>query len=286
MYFAIVDRIISWPDGRDVRFEIAVDITETRRIQAVIDAKNKELEQLVYVASHDLRSPLVNVDGFSRELNFTLRKLTVLLDSGKDKEELAQALRMEFRDMEKSVDRIRASTGQMDRLLRGLLHLSRQGRAALHFDDIDMNQCIAQLLSSFAYVMKENGVELTVDNLPACRGDAVQLTQVFANLIDNAIKYRDPARPLKIQITGALEANRAVYRVKDNGVGIAAGHIAHVFELFHRLDPGNTPGEGLGLTIVRQALSRMYGEIRVESEIRRGSVFIVVVPPARRRIDS
>jgi signal transduction histidine kinase len=83
-----------------------------------------------------------------------------------------------------------------------------------------------------------------------------------------------------------LEADRAVYRVKDNGVGIAENHIAHVFELFHRLEPEKIEGDGLGLTIVRQALSRMYGEIRVESEIGRGSVFIVSMPQAPKRNNS
>lgn len=279
-YYDIVDRIIRWPDGRDVRFEMAIDITEAKRTEAVIAAKNKELEQIVYVASHDLRSPLVNVAGFSRELDYSIRDLTGLLDGGKTEEELEKALRNEFPVMEKSIDRIRASASQMDKLLNGLLHLSRQSRSSLQFDNIEMNRCLAQLASSFAFAIREKGVELAVARLPACRGDAVQVTQVFANLIDNAIKYRDPGRPLKIQIRGSMEAGRAVYRVEDNGVGIAENHLEHVFELFHRLEPDKTEGEGLGLTIVRQALSRMYGEISVESELGRGSVFVVSMPPA------
>ncbi len=286
-YFAPMDKhfAISVVSPSKNRFAtIAADISETKRIQAVIDAKNKELEQLVFVASHDLRSPLVNVDGFSRELDYSIKELTAMLEGGKDKEELEKALRREFPDMEQSINRIRASVSQMDKLLKGLLHLSRQGKAALQIEDIDMNGCLAQLALSFAFTLKEVGAEWTVDSLPDCRGDAVQVTQVFSNLIDNAIKYRDPARPLKIRIKGSIEMDRCVYRVEDNGIGIAENHLEHVFELFHRLEPDKTKGEGLGLTVVRQALSRMYGEIRVESQLGQGSVFRVTLPSPQKGV--
>lgn len=268
---------------------VTTDISDVKRIQAVIDAKNKELEQIVYVASHDLRSPLVNVDGYGRELENSLAKLSGLLDgdaaeSGSAGErELVEALRAEFPDMQQSLGRIRVSANQMDRLLKGLLHLSRQGRAALQIEDVDMNACVARLISSFAYTLDELKAEVIVERLPPCRGDAVQLTQVFSNLINNAIKYRDPVRTLRIAITGSLVADRAIYRVEDNGIGIAPNHLEHVFELFHRLDPEKTEGEGIGLTIARQSLSRMYGEIRAESQAGSGSAFVVSMPPVRAR---
>jgi signal transduction histidine kinase len=268
--------------GKNRFATITTDITEAKRIQAVIDAKNKELEQIVYVASHDLRSPLVNVDGFSRELDYSLKELATMLDSGKEKEELEKLLREQFPDMKKSIDRIRASARQMDNLLKGLLKLSRAGRTALLMTDINMNDCIQQIASSFAFKLKETGIELIVDNLPNCRGDIMQVTQVFSNLIDNAIKYSNPLRSGKIHIRGAMEYDRAVYRVEDNGIGIAENHLDHVFELFHRLEPGKTEGEGLGLTIARQAIGRMNGEIKVESQPGKGSTFIVILPPARK----
>ncbi|MDD2365805.1 MAG: ATP-binding protein [Desulfuromonadaceae bacterium] len=284
-YLAPMDRyftISMVSPGRNCIATIATDVSETKRVQAVISAKNKELEQIVYVASHDLRSPLVNVDGFSRELDYSLKELTVILDSGTAKDELEHILRTEFTDMEKSISRIRASTRQMDNLLNGLLKLSRSGRAAIQITDIDMNECIGQLSSSFAFKLKEAAAELIADNLPDCRGDVVQVTQVFSNLIDNAIKYRNPERPLSIQIQGTTEIDRTVYRVEDNGIGIAENHFDHVFELFHRLEPGKSEGEGLGLTIARQSLGRMYGEIRLESKQGVGSVFIVSLPPAKK----
>ncbi len=260
---------------------VTTDISESKRIQAVIDAKNKELEQIVYVASHDLRSPLVNVAGYGKELEYSLKDIRAALEGDTGQGDFARLVRDELPDMDKSVSRIRSSATQMDRLLKGLLQLSRQGRAALLIEDVDMNRCLAQLVASMSFILKEQDVDLKADDLPPCRGDAVQLTQVFTNLINNAVKYRDPRRPPVIRVRGSVAMERAVYRVEDNGVGIAEAHLQHVFEHFHRLDPDKTEGEGIGLTIVRQALSRMYGEIRVESVVGEGSAFIVTMPSAR-----
>ncbi|HPH11349.1 MAG TPA: PAS domain-containing protein [Thermotogota bacterium] len=285
-YFAPMDKHFSISvvsPGKNRFATITTDISEPKRVQAIIDAKNKELEQLVYVASHDLRSPLVNVDGFSQELDYSLKELRVLLDSDKDIEKIGKALHAEIPEMEKSIGRIRASVSQMDRLLKGLLKLSRFGRVALQIGDIDMNELIAQLAESFSFSLREHGIALTVEKLPDCRGDAVQVTQVFSNLIDNAIKYRHPDRAGRIRVCGEIKMDRAVYRVEDNGIGIAENHLEHVFEIFHRLEPGKTAGEGIGLTIAKQALSRMYGEIRAESQPGKGSAFIVILPPVRNR---
>lgn len=260
---------------------ITADITEVKRVQAIIDAKNKELEQLVYIASHDLRSPLVNVDGYSREIDYSIQDLTTLLDDCSDTKALEKALRAEFPEMIKSISRIRTSAAQMDKLLKGLLHLSRMGRAALNIDDVDMDDCLSRLKESFSFVINEIGIDLHLEKLPPCRGDAVQLTQVFSNLIDNAIKYRHPDRALVITVTGVIEGNRAVYRVIDNGVGIQKNHLDHIFELFHRLEPNKSEGEGLGLTVARQSISRLYGEIQVDSVPGEGSIFVIILPLAR-----
>ncbi len=263
-----------------------VDISERKLAEEAIEAarkqletKNKELEQLIYVASHDLRSPLVNVDGFGRELEYSLGELIRLLEKG-NLEALEKALRREFPDMGKSLERIRVSTRQMDNLLKGLLKLSRSGRAALQIEMLDMNELLSRLIPSFAYRVREGGIEMTVELLPPCRGDSGQLTQVFSNLIDNAIKYCDKKKPGIITIKGVVTDGRAVYRVEDNGRGIAVNHRENIFELFHRINPGETEGEGLGLTLVRQILGRLDGEISVESASGEGSAFIVSLPGA------
>ena len=269
------------------------DITKRKQIeesmkqsQKLLTAKNKELEQLVYVASHDLRSPLVNVDGFSRELEFSIKEIGGLLEGGAergglDHGELEKALRKELPELSAAIGRIRSSTRQMDSLLKGLLTLSRSGREALRIEAVDMDELARQLSASFAYRIKNAGIELNVEKLPPCMGDRVMLTQVFANLIDNAIKYLDKDRPGKIDMRGTIEDNRARYRIEDNGIGIDGNHHEKIFELFYRLNPRQTEGDGLGLPAARQILGRMDGEIRVVSRPGEGSAFIVVLPPAK-----
>lgn len=285
-YFPPMDKYFSISvvsPGKNQFATITTDISDQKRIQAAISAKNQELEQLVYVASHDLRSPLVNVDGFSRELEYSLAELRQILDTEGNERSLGQTIRAEMPEMEASLKRIRTSTRHMDTLLKGLLKLSRSGRATLQITNIHMNDLIRQLASSFAFRLQQEGVQLSVDELPDCRGDVVQVTQVFANLLDNALKYLDPNRPGRIHIRGAIEKGRAVYRVEDNGIGIPENHINHVFELFHRLNPDQFSGEGLGLTIAKQALGRMEGEIHVESRATEGCTFVVTLKPAYAR---
>jgi signal transduction histidine kinase len=105
--------------------------------------------------------------------------------------------------------------------------------------------------------------------------------QAFTNLLSNALKYLDPARPGVIRISGVIEGERSVYSVEDNGIGIAAAHQENIFEVFHRLEPTKSEGEGLGLTIVRQVIGRLEGEVRVESKPGEGSRFLVALPATR-----
>jgi signal transduction histidine kinase len=169
----------------------------------------------------------------------------------------------------------------MDALLKGLLKLSRLGRAALTIGPLNMNRLVTRVVSSFEFTAKQAGVALRVSDLPACMGDEVQLTQVFANLVDNALKFLDPARPGEIRISGAIEHGQACYCVEDNGIGIAPEDRENIFELFHRIDPSGPAGEGLGLTLVRQILGRLDGQIRVESRPGGGSRFHVTLPNAK-----
>ena len=203
--------------GKNRFATITTDISESKRIQAIIDSKNKELEQIVYVASHDLRSPLVNVDGYSRELEYSLADIETALETGSDG--LEKALSAGLPEMKSSINRIRVSAAQMDKLLKGLLRLSRQGRASLQFENIDMNRCMERLIETFSYTIADLGVELTVDNLPPCSWRCRSLR--FSNLIGNAIKYRirqaaenshqrnHRRRPGNIQRRGQRRRNRA-----------------------------------------------------------------------------
>jgi PAS domain S-box-containing protein len=253
---------------------------ERSRLLDELKDKNTELEQLVYIASHDLRSPLVNVQGFSNELQHAFKYVQSILFHSEDvsqrvKETLAPTL---DEDIPEAIHYILTSIAKMDSLLAGLLRLARLGRAALNIKSLNMDRIVGDITKSFEYQAKEAGVTLTVEPLPPCRGDETQINQVFSNLIDNALKYRKPSRPGIIAIGGSRENGNAVYYVEDDGIGIAPEHQNKIYELFHRLDPKATQGEGLGLAITRRILDRHTGKIWVKSEQGKGSTFFVSLP--------
>jgi PAS domain S-box-containing protein len=274
--------------GRPVKVAGSIqDITDAREAQSereqllrTLAAKNEELESIIYASSHDLRNPLVNIQGFSWELARDCKEALETARAANLPPEVMEKLEPLLKDsMPASVEYIIASVRKMDDLLRGLLRLSRLERDAVPSAPVDVNRLLASILDSMSYRIEQAGVQVTVGELPPCRGDVGQLVQLFSHLIDNAIKYRAEGRQAVIKITGQTDGQMRIYRVEDNGQGIAQVHREKVFEIFHRLNPqGGAAGEGLGLTIVRRIVQRHGGSVRLESEEGKGSTFIITLP--------
>lgn len=259
---------------------------QLRRLAAELAEKNKELEAIVYTVSHDLRSPLVNVQGFGQQLNRACETIRAAANAAGPTGSIhAETLRQPLEvAIPQALKFINAGVTKMDTLLSGLLRYSRLGRVALSIRPLSVNGMFTEVVAAMKFQLDQAQADVRVEPLPTCLGDSVQTSQVFANLLDNAVKYRHQSRPLRVVVSGMLRDGQAIYAIADNGIGIAPEHQAKIFELFHRLDPDFATGEGLGLTIAQLVLERQKGRIWVESRAGTGSTFFVSLPavePAR-----
>ena len=267
-------------------FGVITNITERKKAEIArelltreLEVKNKELESILYVASHDLRTPLVNITGFSHELNRCCDMISSALEKNLAQADVSEDVQVAFYDtIPKAMNYISTSAKKMDSLLNGLLRLSRLGKTAMKVEPLGMNKMMRNITANLKYQIKAKNIKVSVRQLPDCYGDASQINQVFTNIIDNAIKYLDETRPGKINISGKVDNKMSIYCIKDNGIGISPGHQNKIFEIFHRLEPEKKEGEGLGLTIVKRIIDRHDGRIWVESLPKKGSKFYVALP--------
>jgi signal transduction histidine kinase len=253
--------------------------SEKERLALTLYEKKKELEQMIYVTSHDLRSPLVNIQGFSKELTHAFDEVRAVVKNGDVPSTVKEKLLIPMdEDIPHALKYIQSSASKIDILLSGLLNLSRVGRSELSMANLEMNDLMSEVTHVFEFDTRQAGAMIEVENLPPCRGDRARINQVFSNLISNALKYRDPGRPCRIMISGNKAGTEIIYCVADNGIGIAKENHQKIFEMFWRLDPSAAPGDGLGMSIVSKILDRHSGRIWVESELGKGSKFFVALP--------
>lgn len=255
---------------------ITTDITNIKRAEEVVSAKNEELENYLYVASHDLRSPLVNIQGFSQRLYKQTKTIQQTLAQYSLEPAAQQALDPVIQTgIPKSLEFIFTNVSKMDTLINGLLQISRTGRVAMTVKEVDMNHLLGGLIRALSFQIEEVAAQLLVEDLPPCYGDENLLSQLFSNLISNALKYGDINRPLVITITGQKLYNKVTYAIRDTGIGIEPRHIDKIWDVFYRVDSQSIAGDGIGLSIVRRIADKHKGKVWVESTPGQGSTFYV-----------
>ena len=243
---------------------------------------NEEIQRFAYIVSHDLRAPLINVMGYTAELEQAGRiidKQMTVVETRAPKLVEQNALTAVREDVPEAIGFIRASTEKMDRLINAILKLSREGRRNLAPELLDMTAMVRNIADSVRHQTQAAGAEVVVEPLPRLESDRLSIEQVVGNLVDNAVKYLDPARPGRIVVTGEdAPGGWIVYRIADNGRGISERDHERIFELFRRSGKQDRPGEGLGLAFVRNSVRRLGGDITLESELGKGSIFILKFP--------
>jgi PAS domain S-box-containing protein len=252
--------------------------------------KNEENEMFVYSVSHDLRSPLVNLEGFSDDLLHGTRELDKLLQDERIPPTVRKSITEQMTGgMAESIDFIRTAVSRLSRIIDALLRLSRAGRVVYQSQDVDVAEVVKRVVDSLHATAVDKKAEVVIGTLPPARGDVTAVEQVFANLIGNALNYLDPARPGRVEVgtrdcrsgaDGTIDPKGHTYFVKDNGFGIATAYQPKLFRALQRLHPDKAPGEGIGLAIVRRILERLGGKIWVESSPGEGTVFFLTLPTA------
>jgi len=281
---------------QQARLEIERRNTELAQLNLELAQKTQENELFIYSVSHDLRSPLVNLQGFSKELTRSCHELEEVLRDDRIAADLrTRAAVLIERDIPESVHFIRTAVSRASLIIDALLRLSRAGRVEYRWQRVPVQAIVSNVLDAMRATINEHKAVVLVRPLADAWGDPTAVEQIFANLIGNAVNYLDASRPGRIEIGMAetepergtemepaaesrIRATRT-YFVTDNGVGMAAGALPKVFVAFQRLHTrGVAPGEGIGLALVRRIVDRHQGQIWVESTEGVGSTFFVTLP--------
>lgn len=256
---------------------------ERDQLNAELRARKTDMENFIYITTHDLRSPLVNIQGFGQEVVKNceeLKEKIALADMpGETKE---RTLELAGKSIPEALGFITSSTAKMSGMLDTLLKMSRLGRLELHAENVDMNTALKTVQGSLLYQLEQAGGTVKIGPLPPCSADPAIIGQLFSNLLDNAIKYRDRGRKLEITVSGERKDGKTVlYTVSDNGLGIKEADLDKIWRIFYRGHtrvPGAGKGEGIGLTMVKRLAERSGGVIRVESKEGQGTRFLIELP--------
>jgi len=251
---------------------------------------NAEIQRFAYIVTHDLRAPLVNIMGFTSELEASLATIQKGIAPSEDglppqvdPEEMRLAA---MEDLPESIGFIRSSTRKMDGLINAILKLSREGRRTLKPERIELGALLQTAADNVQHLIQDADGTISIETkAQPIISDRLAIEQIFGNLLDNAIKYRNPKRPLSIIIKAFPEPGRLIaVSIEDNGRGIAAQDHDRVFDLFRRSGSQDQPGEGIGLAHVRTMVRNLGGDITLTSTLGQGTIFKVSLAKDLRKI--
>ena len=283
--FAKVTRDISERRVHEQRIErltreLEGRVVELATINRELEQKGAENESFVYGVSHDLRSPLVNLQGFSQELSLSSAALEALLarpDVPEDVRQQAQTLIQG--QLAESIRYIHDAVKHLGRIIDGLLRLSRVGRVEYESEDVDLNVVVSEILAAMHTTVLASGGQVVVQHLPHVRGDRTAIGQIFANVIGNALKSFEVGREGLVEIF-AIDGSPPVFAIKDNGIGIPLEYQSRLFQVFQHVHRTQLRGEGMGLAIVRRIVERHGGRIWFESSPGAGTTFFFTLEAA------
>lgn len=247
----------------DLEIRVAERTAELESTLTELERSNKELENFAYIASHDLKEPLLMVSSY---IHLLVRKYR-----GRLGEEEA----------DRFIEHALTGIERMERMISDLLEYSRIQTQARPFSEVDSAELLDQALDNLVVSIKETGAEISFGPLPGIHGDPTQLTRVFQNLIANALKFRKAGQPPIIRISCVERPGDWLFSVSDNGIGIAPVDTKSIFMLFQRIHGKEYPGSGIGLAVTKRIIERHGGSVWVESEPSKGSKFFFTIPKNR-----
>lgn len=269
--------------------DLARRADELARTNETLHQQTQENEMFIYSVSHDLRSPLVNLQGFSKELTHACDDLRAAVrESSLASEDREHVERLIDEDIGEALRFLQSAVLRAAHIIDSLLRLSRVGRVEYRRQAVDVATLVRHVLDAMQGSIRARNAEIVVVELPAVWGDPTALEQIFANLIGNAVNYLDPERPGRIEV-GVMPAPAGVHSlrifyVKDNGLGIPAAAMPRLFNAFQRLHGNVATGEGIGLALVRRMVERHGGRVWAESTEGVGTTFYLSLPEATEQV--
>lgn len=270
-------------EAQAYRSEIEHRAKELAIVNDNLQRQTQDNEMFIYSVSHDLRSPLVNLQGFSKELSHAANELHDVIRSSPLPDDHKHRIQSIIEDdVEVALKFIRTAVTRSAAIIDAMLRLSRVGRVEYQPVQLDVGQIAQRVVDAMRGTIQERGAKVTVGEMPPCYGDPTAIEQIFGNLIGNAVNYLDKSRPGVIDI-GALPDDDPhpllhTYFIRDNGLGIPQAYLSKMFSAFQRLHANVAQGEGVGLALIKRIVMRHNGKIWVDSEEGRGSTFYVSLP--------